>query len=77
MAEQSDIETAIFEFNKAYLLLAQRMLAHDRDVGKQMLGISEPIAKTLVSLTPAEMEALSDSTSLVCELRLDKLPGSA
>ncbi|MDE1180433.1 flagellar transcriptional regulator FlhD [Paraburkholderia sp.] len=77
MAEKKDILDAIFEFNKSYLLLAQRMLKNDREQGKRMLGVSDSMANRIMSLTVAEIEALSDSSDLVCQLRAENAPGRA
>ncbi|UXU85621.1 flagellar transcriptional regulator FlhD [Burkholderia sp. S-53] len=77
MTGQGDIFDAIAEFNRAYLVLAQRMLRIDREEGKRQLGISDEIAASIVSLTPDQIDELAASGELVCEFRAENAPGRA
>ncbi|CAI8697672.1 flagellar transcriptional regulator FlhD [Burkholderia pyrrocinia] len=77
MTGQGDIFDAIAEFNRAYLVLAQRMLRIDREEGKRQLGISDEIAVSIVSLTLDQIDELAASGELVCEFRAENAPGRA
>ncbi|BAX63456.1 flagellar transcriptional regulator FlhD [Burkholderia stabilis] len=77
MTGQGDIFDAIAEFNRAYLVLAQRMLRIDREEGKRQLGISDEIAASIVSLTPGQIDELAAAGELVCEFRAENAPGRA
>ncbi|WP_338641654.1 flagellar transcriptional regulator FlhD [Burkholderia pyrrocinia] len=77
MTGQGDIFDAIAEFNRAYLVLAQRMLRIDREEGKRQLGISDEIAASIVSLTLAQIDELAAGGELVCEFRAESAPGRA
>ncbi|KFL50045.1 flagellar transcriptional regulator FlhD [Burkholderia pyrrocinia] len=77
MTGQGDIFDAIAEFNRAYLVLAQRMLSIDREEGKRQLGISDEIAASIVSLTLDQIDELAASGELVCEFRAENAPGRA
>jgi len=77
MEDKADILDAVAKFNLSYLLLAQRMLLEDWENGKRMLGVSDAIASRICSLTLAEMEAMAESSELVCQLRVDATPGRA
>ncbi|BBA44189.1 flagellar transcriptional regulator FlhD [Burkholderia contaminans] len=77
MTGQGDIFDAIAEFNRAYLVLAQRMLRADYEQGKRQLGISDDIAASIVALTPHQIEAIAASGELFCEFRIENAPGRA
>jgi len=74
-SESKDIRDAIVEFNMSYLLFAHRMLKQNREDGKRMLGVSDSMATRILSLTMNEVATLSDSSDVVCQLRLDQTPG--
>lgn len=59
------------ELNLFYLLLAQKMLGEDRALGEFRLGISAEVADALLALSERELMRLSDSSMLICRLRLD------
>ncbi|ASW01443.1 flagellar transcriptional regulator FlhD [Paraburkholderia aromaticivorans] len=77
MAKNSDSLQAIAAFNQSYLLLAQRMLKENREQAKRALGVSDSMATRISSLTPAEIEVLSDSSELICQFRFDAAPSRA
>ncbi|WP_423760089.1 flagellar transcriptional regulator FlhD [Burkholderia sp. NLJ2] len=77
MTGQGDIFDVIAEFNRAYLVLAQRMLRIDREEGKRQLGISDEIAASIVSLTLEQIDELATGGELVCEFRAESAPGRA
>ncbi|WP_175884855.1 flagellar transcriptional regulator FlhD [Burkholderia sp. BCC0044] len=77
MTEQGDIFDAIAEFNRAYLVLAQRMLRADYEAGKRQLGISNESAASIVALTADQIDELAAGGELVCELRAENAPGRA
>ncbi|RQV08779.1 flagellar transcriptional regulator FlhD [Burkholderia cenocepacia] len=77
MTEQGDIFDAIAEFNRAYLMLAQRMLRAHYEEGKRQLGISDESAASIVALTADQIDELAASGELVCEFRAENAPGRA
>ncbi|KAB0643933.1 flagellar transcriptional regulator FlhD [Burkholderia latens] len=77
MTGQGDIFDAIAEFNRAYLVLAQRILRIDYEQGRRQLGISDEIAASIVALTPVQIDELAASGELVCEFRAENAPGRA
>ena len=77
MTEQGDIFDAIAEFNRAYLVLAQRILRVHYEQGKRQLGISDEIAATIVALTADQIDELAVGGELVCEFRAENAPGRA
>jgi len=77
MTGPGDIFDAIAEFNRAYLVLAQRILRIDHEQGKRQLGISDGVAASIVALTPDQIDALAESGELVCEFRAENAPGRA
>ena len=77
MTGQGDIFDAIVEFNRAYLVLAQRILRIDYEQGRQQLGISDEIAASIVALTPDRIDEIAAGGELVCEFRAENAPGRA
>ncbi|AXF25416.1 flagellar transcriptional regulator FlhD [Burkholderia pyrrocinia] len=77
MTGHGDIFDAIAEFNRAYLMLAQRILRIDREQGKRQLGISDEIAASIVALTLDQIDELAAGGELVCEFRAESAPGRA
>jgi flagellar transcriptional activator FlhD len=75
--KKSDSLQAIAAFNQSYLLLAQRMLAENRERAKRAFGISDSMATRICSLTEAEIETLADSSELICQFRTEAAPGRA
>ena len=77
MTGQGDIFDAIAEFNRTYLVLAQRMLRIDYEQGKRQLGISDEIAASIDALMPDQIDELAAGGELVCEFRNENAPGRA
>ncbi|RAQ05986.1 flagellar transcriptional regulator FlhD [Burkholderia cepacia] len=77
MTGQRDIFDAIAEFNRAYLVLAQRILRIDYEQGKRQLGISDAIAASIDALTLDQIDELAAGGELVCEFRAENAPGRA
>ena len=77
MTGQGDIFDAIAEFNRAYLVLAQRILRIDYQQGKRQLGISDAIAASIDALTLDQIDELAAGGELVCEFRAENAPGRA
>ncbi|MBB4517292.1 flagellar transcriptional regulator FlhD [Paraburkholderia fungorum] len=71
MQSNYDIPTEIRELNMSYLLLAQRMLREDRDIGMFRLGISAEVAGILGSLTIAQVMRIANINQLLCRFRMD------
>jgi flagellar transcriptional activator FlhD len=61
---------SIRELNLSYLMLAQRVLAADREAAQTHLGLSSEMADTLLKLSPAQTEKLASSSQLLCFFRL-------
>lgn len=59
------------EINLFYLLLAQKMLREDYSVALFRLGLSADAADALLRLSHRQLMRLSDSSMLLCRLRLD------
>ncbi|RQZ68241.1 flagellar transcriptional regulator FlhD [Burkholderia sp. Bp9004] len=77
MTGQGDIFDAIAEFNRTYLVLAQRMLRIDYEQAKRQLGISDEIAASIDALTLDQIDELAVRGELVCEFRAENAPGRA
>jgi flagellar transcriptional activator FlhD len=67
----SDTLNEIQAVNLAYLSVVQRILRDDKKLGMCRLGISEPIADTLLKLSIAQMASLSRSTHLLLRFKFD------
>lgn len=59
----------IRETNLSYLLLAQHLLAADRDMAMYRLGVGEEAAQILERLTPAQMARMASLDMLLCRFR--------
>ena len=66
-----ELLSEISELNLTYLMLAQRMLATDRDTALFRLGISEELADILQEISPAQLVKLASTNLLLCRFRLD------
>ncbi|AOJ09003.1 flagellar transcriptional regulator FlhD [Burkholderia mayonis] len=77
MEGKKDVLEEIAEFNQRYLRLAQRLLSENGERGQAMLGISDELAARLVAMTRAQLERLAEGGELVCQFRLDAMPGRA
>ncbi len=61
----------IRDLNLSYLMLAQRLLAEDRQNGMFRLGIGDDAANIIESLSPAQVLRMASSGLLLCQLRFD------
>ena len=65
--DTQDIVSEISELNLTYLMLAQQMLAKDRDAALFRLGISEE----LQTMSPAQIVKLASTNMMLCRFRFD------
>lgn len=70
LKENNGMLGAISQFNRSYLLLAQRALRQGDIKGGQLLGVSDETAVLISQLTEAQIENLSNRSDLLCEIRL-------
>lgn len=70
MESMTDIPNEIREINLAYLLLAQRMLREDREMGMFRLGVSAELADVLGALSIAQVVKIAGSNQLLCRFRM-------
>ena len=61
----------IRETNLSYLMLAQSLVRADREQALYRLGISEETATLLATLSPAQVQKLSASSTLLCRFRME------
>lgn len=61
----------IRETNLSYLMLAQSLVRADREQALYRLGISEETATLLATLSPAQVQKLSSSSTLLCRFRME------
>ncbi|MDR5741101.1 MULTISPECIES: flagellar transcriptional regulator FlhD [unclassified Caballeronia] len=69
MNATSDL-SAIRELNMSYLMLAQRVLASDREAAQSHLGLSAEMADALLKLSPGQAEKLASSSQVLCFFRM-------
>jgi flagellar transcriptional activator FlhD len=62
---------SLAELNLAYLVLAQRLLAEDLDIGAFRLGINREIAEIIGRLSLSQTVKLASSPSLLCAFRMN------
>jgi flagellar transcriptional activator FlhD len=72
MSDRRSSETlsSLSELNLAYLLLAQRLLAEDRDVGAFRLGLSREVADIVSGLSLSQTVKLASAPHLLCAFRM-------
>ena len=70
LKENTSMLRAISEFNRSYLLLAQRALREGDIKGGQLLGMSDETAVLISQLTEVQIANLSNRSDLLCEMRL-------
>jgi flagellar transcriptional activator FlhD len=58
----------IRDLNLSYLMLAQRLLAEDREHGMFRLGIGEDVAEVIEALSPAQILRMASSGLVLCHL---------
>ncbi|AOM39476.1 flagellar transcriptional regulator FlhD [Xenorhabdus hominickii] len=61
----------IYDINLSYLLLAQRLINHEKASAMFRLGISESMADTLAELTLPQLVKLAETNQLVCHFRFE------
>jgi flagellar transcriptional activator FlhD len=61
----------IRETNLGYLMLAQSLVRSDREQALYRLGISEETATLLAQLSPAQIQKLAASSTLLCRFRME------
>lgn len=59
----------IYEINFSYLLLAQRLIIHEKASAMFRLGIDGPMADALANLNLTQMIRLAETNQLVCQFR--------
>jgi len=69
MNTTSDL-SAIRELNMSYLMLAQRVLASDREAAQSHLGLSVDMADMLLKLSPEQTLKLASSSQVLCFFRM-------
>ena len=63
---------ALFDHSPAAkAILAQQMLAKDRDAALFRLGISEELADILLTMSPAQIVKLASTNMMLCRFRFD------
>jgi hypothetical protein len=71
MSKDEELQDAIIHFNRAYLLLAQRLICENPDNGARLFGLSDEMTSLIGKLTPEQINALSSADKLVCSPRTD------
>lgn len=61
---------SIRELNLSYMLLAQRILSDDWEVGRFRLGLSQDVAGVLGRLSLSQTVRLSNEDELLCSFRM-------
>ena len=69
-----DISKEIGDINLAYMLLAQKLVKHDRAAAMLKLGVSRELADMLAGMSLAQILKLATSNFLLCSFRLDDHP---
>lgn len=67
----TDLSKEVREVNLSYLLLSQQLLRDDFAAGLYKTGLSEETAQILVGLSPAQLLALANSSTLIVGFRLN------
>ncbi|MEA9393212.1 flagellar transcriptional regulator FlhD [Acerihabitans sp. TG2] len=67
-----EIRKYVYDMNFSYLLLTQRLIAHDKTSAMFRLGIDEAMADTLQGLTLSQMAKLAEASQLLCLFRFDE-----
>ncbi|MER2472352.1 flagellar transcriptional regulator FlhD [Photorhabdus laumondii] len=61
----------IYDINLSYLLLAQRLINHEKASAMFRLGISDSMADTLSKLTLPQLVKLAETNQLICYFRFE------
>lgn len=67
----AEVPQEIKDLNIAYVLLAQKLLRHDRAAGMLWLGVSAEAADFLLGLSSAQILRISAGSAPLCGFRLD------
>ena len=68
--DKEQILAEIREANLTYLMLAQRLISHDRVEAIYRLGISEETADILGALSSAQVLKIAGGNMLLCHMRV-------
>jgi len=66
----AEVPHEINDLNIAYVLLAQKLLRHDRTAGMLWLGVDAEVADFVLSLSSAQILRMSAGNALLCGFRL-------
>ncbi len=66
----AEVPHEIKDLNIAYVLLAQKLLRHDRTAGMLWLGVDAEVADFVLSLSSAQILRMSAGNALLCGFRL-------
>lgn len=69
--KRPDFQAEIRELNLAYLMLAQQMLRSDRETAMFRLGIGEPFADLIESLSAAKLVRMANDQMLMPQFRIN------
>jgi flagellar transcriptional activator FlhD len=70
----SEMFREIGDINLAYMLLAQKLVKHDKAAAMFRLGIGDELADLLANMTLAQIVKLASSNLLLCSFRLEDNP---
>jgi hypothetical protein len=70
LKENSSMLRVISEFNRSYLLLAQRALRRGDIKGGELLGVPDETAVLIGQLAETQIDNLSNCSDLLCKIRL-------
>lgn len=73
----SEVSSEITDLNIAYVLLAQKLLRHDKAAGMLRLGLARQAADYILGLSPARILRLSAADALLCGFRLGEVDPDA
>ena len=66
------MDAEIRELNLTYLMLACRLLRHDRETAKLQLQLTDEMADYLLSLPSSKLSRLADVNQMLFKLRIDE-----
>ena len=61
----------IRDANMTFLILAQRLIRHDREKAMFRLGVSEEVSDILARLSAGQMLKIAATNMLMCQFRFD------
>lgn len=68
----SELLKHIYDLNLSYLLLAQRLIHHEKDLAMFRLGVNEITTGMLLKLTLPQIIKLAETSQLIFNLRLSE-----